>query len=198
MVEFTTGSSKDFEVISTKRERIFDTEAIAQNVPEVLAEPLAWLPRLGTITPVEWDVTYGLGTAPSAVRLEWYLLMVDVDNLPFIGSIRDRAIWGTMQRWRLVGTDAGPIQTLQHQEVDFFNPETYNMTEMAAFTQRLAVVVIAHTDQNQTVDCYGVLTYIETVIQRVFGSDNWTFEDPDDSEFGQDWGEDASCDSSSS
>ncbi len=199
MVEFTTGSKKDFMVTSVKRGRINDIdEVVATGIPEVLGDPLAWLPRLGSITPLELDVHYGLQDQPGDELPEVHVVLVDVDNLPTIESVRARAIWSGVQNWRTIGTIGQLIQTLSHAEVDWFNPETYSMTEFASFTQRLAVCFLIHSNTTSRFIAMGVMAYSETIIQRVFGSDNWTFEDPDNSEFGQDWGDDASCDSSSS
>lgn len=198
MVDFTIGSAKDFIVTSIKRGRI---DVIQQSIgtPEIVGDPIAWLPRLGSITPLEWDVWFGQEADPTDLMLELCLLLADVDNLPIMASVKARSIWMALQIWRSIGTDAGPIQTANHDNIDFLNPQTYTMTEMASFTQRLALMVIAD-DRGGTfqLSMLGVLTYQEDVIQRVFGSDNWTFDDPDGSEFADEWGEDASCDSSSS
>ncbi len=200
MVEFSIGSKKDFVVTSIRRGRVNDIrETVVDDVPEVLGDPLAWIPRLGSVTPLEWDAAYGLGDDPADEYLEWFLVAVDVDNLPTLESVRALSIWWRPQAWRSIGTDSGPVQTMVHDTIDFFNPETYSFQETADFTQRYAVCVVINSDQDQSdMRTVGVLTYQETLIQRVFGSDNWTFEDPDNSEFGAEWGDDASCDASSS
>ncbi len=200
MVDYTKGSKKDFEVNSIKRGRVsVFGESVAQNTPEILGDVLAWLPRLGTITPLEWDAFFGDGGDVTNDVLEWHLLLLDIDNLPTIASIRARALWQALQRWRDFGTAGNEAMVTSKAEVDWLNPEAYTFTEFASFTQRLAMAVIGNSQGNTiSMDCIGVLTYMETVIQRVFGSDNWTFEDPDHSEFGAEWGDDMSCDASSS
>lgn len=178
-------------ITSIKRSRIFSFNEDVGSL-EILDGPLAWVPRLGSITPLHWICDYGLRDDPVDEFVEWILLMCDVDNLPTIDSCRARALWHRAQNWRSIGTDSGPIQTMTKDDVDWLNPETYGTTEFADFTQRLAmVVVVEDTSATSTVNVLGVLTYREDLIQRVFGNDNWTFNDPDDSEFGQDWGMDA-------
>ncbi len=199
MVEFSQGSKKDFAVVSTKRGRVSDVaKTLDANVVNIIGDPLAWIPRLGSVTPLEFDLFFGLGDDPTDEYIEWWLESMDIDNLPTVDSARARSLWTAVQQWRSIGTDSGPVQTMEHAEVDFFNPQTYSFEETADFTQRNAVVLACYSNLAAASQQSGVLTYAETLIQRVFGSDNWTFEDPDNSEFGQDWGDDASCDSSSS
>ncbi len=164
---------------------------------EVIGDPIAWLPRLATLTPLEWDVTWGLFADPSDVLAEFHLLMADVDNIPDITSAAALAIWSDAQNWRSLGTPGQVVQTLQTALVDFLNPQSYTFTELAGFTQRQAIVIIGD-DQNGTasVMVLGVLTYQLDVIQRIFGSDSWTFT-MDDPEF--EWeGYNGTSDSSSS
>ncbi len=179
MVEFTI-PKKSKVVTSIKRGRINDVdETVVADVPEILGDPLAWLPRLGTITPLEWDAAYGLVDLPSDEFPEWHLINTDVDNLPVLESVRARAIWSRPQQWRETGTPAQILQTLTTDRIDFLNPESYSFTEMADFTQRLAMCVLINSNAASRMRTMGVLTYQESVIQRVFGNDNWT-NVPDD------------------
>ncbi len=186
MVQYTI-PSKSFEVTSIKRARPDDIdETLAQNVPEIIGSPLAFIPRLGAISPQELDFGYGVVDQPGTEFIEWFLVLVDVDNLPTLASIRARSVWWRAQQWRTIGTDNGPIQTMTQDRIDFLNSETYTFSEVADFTQRLALCAICNTDASSArIRVLGVLTYSETVIQRVFGSDNWTdneeFGDQDDS-----------------
>jgi len=193
MAEFTI-PKKSFVVTSIKRGRIDDLSlSVSTNVVTIMGNPLAHLPRLGTITPLEFDSHYGVGSDPTDSTSEWWLVMVDIDNLPTRESVRALSIWNALQNWRSIGTDSGPTQTVTHAEVDFLNTQSYSFTEMADFTQRMAVCLLGLSNGSIAMLQVGVLTYAETIIQRVFGSDNWTFElDPWGSEFGDEWGNDMS------
>ncbi len=195
MVEFTIPKQSKV-IVSIKRGRPSDIdETLAQNVAEILGDPIAWLPRLGTITPLEIDFTYGVVDAPGTEFIEWFLLNCDVDNIPAIESIRARSLWWRAQQWRSIGTDAGPVQTLTRDDIDLLNPESYSFTEVADFTQRQALCVISHTDASSArVRILGVVTYQETIIQRRFGNDNWT-NVPDDV-IGEDYDDVGSSDGS--
>lgn len=193
MVEWTI-PKKSFVVTSVKRARIrkFSEQLVTIDAPQIIDVPLAPIPRMGSVTPLEWDASFGLNDSTySSVAIEFYLTMIDRDNIPTSASVSARSIWGRYQRWRSVGTDAGPIMTTTDDVIDFLNPEGYTPSEFASFTQRLALCAIGISNTaNIGIDMVATLTYQETVIQRVFGNDNWTFSDPLDSEFGQEWGDD--------
>ncbi len=190
MVEFTIPKDS-FVVSSIRRGRITDiSETGTTNTPEVLGDPLAWIQPLSTITPLEWDCTYGLSDDPLDELAEWMLAAVDIEAVPTLTSVRALSIWWRAQQWRSIGTDSGPVQTLTQDSVDFLNPESYNYLQMAGFTQRYAVCCLIVGSVASDFRTVGVLTYQEDLIQRVFGGDGWTFEDPDHSEFGDEWGND--------
>lgn len=187
MVEFTI-PTKSFVVNSIKKGRISVTGTVVTNL--VNMGNLAFLPRLGAITPLEWDVTYGINGYPGTDRgIEWALILVDIDNLPLIDGIRSRAIWQRMQRWEAVGTDSGPIQTLTMENKVFFNPTAFTTTEFAGFSQRLALAVMGNARDGgaASADCIGTLTYAEALIQRVFGNDNATWEGDEKNSEGLFW-----------
>lgn len=164
-------------IISIKRHRIRSiAQGLVTTVPEILDLGVA-IPRLGTITPLEWDVSWGVtGIITQSIRYEIYMTLIDIDNLPQIAGIADRAIWSSAQFWQF-NTGVGITQMLQREIQDFFNPASFTFTERADFTQRLSLAIIGLiTNANEGVDTVGVLTYQEELIQRVFGNDNASYE----------------------
>ncbi len=138
---------------------------------------MAWVPRLGSITPLEWDVSLGLTDVQISSRVNFFLVLVDVDNLPLITGAADRAIWSFAQFWDVL-TAVGTHQTLSREVQDFFNPASFSFTERADFTQRLGIALLLHS-VNKSHDAIGVLTFQETLIQRKWGGDNSTFDRDD-------------------
>ncbi len=150
----------------------------AANTIELVNEGL-WIPRLGSITPLELDMSYGPGAITSSHRTEIYWVLVDVDNLPLVAGASSRAIWSAYYRY-VVATAVGIAQTMIRENADFFNPSSFNFSERADFTQRLAVaLVMTSTNATVTQDYIGVFTFEETLIQRKWGGDNSTFDRDD-------------------
>ncbi len=146
--------------------------------PVVLVE-VAWIPRLGTITPLELDITYGTADPDVTSTMEFYMTLVDVNNLPLIEAVAERSIWGTMVNW-VVHDLTGVIQTMMRDTADFFHPASFSYSELADFTQRSVVAILANTEVNtQEATVIGVCYFAVDLIQRVFGSDSATFNESD-------------------
>ncbi len=174
MAEYTIPKgSKVITSIKRNSHRILGLSVTANTVASV--QVTVFIPRLGTITPLEWDVSFGPTSFSVSRLLEWYLTLVDVDNLPLISGVSSRAIWSTLQKW-LVLSAVGFGQIMTREIQDFFNPASFNFTEVADYTQRLGLVLLCICDSSITVDSVGVLTYREDLVQRKFGGDNTTFE----------------------
>ncbi len=176
-------------IISIKRHswRHIDFNVVAANAIELMDTGL-WIPRLGTITPLELDMSYGPASLAASTRTDWYWVLVDVDNLPLIQGASDRAIWSALYEW-VVLSAVGAAQIMSREIQDFFNPASFNFTERADFTQRLALaLVFQSTSSAVDVQSVGVFTYEETLIQRKWGGDNSTFDvdDGDWEDFAQD------------
>ncbi len=171
--------TESFVVTATRREviRLLDHSVTADTVTNL--NMMAWIPRLGTITPLEWDVSWGItGSIAANQRIELYLTLVDVNNLPTIVGASDRAIWGVMQFYRF-STNIGVQKRLMREIQDFFRPTSFTFREVVDFTQRSGIALIAHLGSTINIDVVGVLTYEMTMIQRVFGSDSATFNNSD-------------------
>ncbi len=175
MVQFTIPKGS-FVVTSIKRTsfRVL-AQAISQNTPTIVVQ-LAWLQRLSTLTPLELDMSYGPSSLPGGQPNEWYMGLVDIDNLPSIEGLADRAIWSAAALW-VVTSSVGINQALKRETADFFNPASFTVTEVADFTTRMLIALMNHSGAGSppTVNAIGVLTYQEDVVQRVFPSDDWTF-----------------------
>ncbi len=179
MVEFFI-PSKSKVISSIKRHafRVLAFDPAAAVTPEIVEE-MIWVPRLGTVTPLEFDMSYGISGSIITNRQEWYLTLVDVDNLPNVLGASGRAIWSALQTW-IVSSAVGITQTMNREIQDFFNPASFNFAERADFTQRLALVLLnVSSEADQTSHVAGVITYQEDLVQRVFGNDNATYETDD-------------------
>ncbi len=170
---------KSFTVTYLKRKGFRNiAQAMSANVITNL-QNLIWIPRLGTVTPLEFDISYGItGIIGGSIRMEWYLVLVDVNNLPLIEGASERAIWSSAQFWQL-STAVGFQQMLSRDLADFFNPASFSFHEVADFTQRLVIALVGFQNTTEAVDAVGVITWQETLIQRVFGGDSATFDDSD-------------------
>ncbi len=187
MVEFTIPKGSKI-ITSIKRKSFRDVGNTSSQNTVTKIRDLVFIPRLGTITPLEWDVSYGVASGLAAsVRAEFYLALIDVDNLPQIAGLSDRALWAAAQFW-LSMTEIGVINTYTREVQDFFNPTSFNFSERADYTQRLAISLLTFFSQTETADAIGVLTYQEDLIQRKFGNDNSTFvrDDGDWEDFASD------------
>jgi len=170
--------TKSFVVSYTKRKGFRNSTGLTADIITMLEE-LIWIPRLGTVTPLEFDLSYGVTSLiASNERFEWYLVLVDVNNLPTQTGAFTQAIWSAAQAWT-VDTAVGKRQVLSREVNDMFNPQSFSFHEVADFTQRLAVSLIAEFNQAETSFVLGVITWQETIIQRVFGGDSATFDESD-------------------
>ncbi len=178
MARFTI--PKGSKVISSIKRKSFRASAVGLTASQLenLAD-IIWVPRLGTITPLEFDMSYGRFDVPSAgtvVQIEWMLTLVDVDNLPQAIGARDRAIWFAAQLW-VCATAVGFVDMMKREIQDFFNPASFSFTEVADYTQRLVVSLLTFTGSADVdVSAMGVMTFQEDLIQRKWGGDNSTFD----------------------
>ncbi len=179
MAEFQRIPDKSFTVTSIKRQGFRDIAAGISATTVTLIRDLIWIPRLGTVTPLEFDVSYGIsGIVTAGTRMEWWLALVDINNLPGVEGLVTRAIWYAGQFWQF-DTAVGITQMLSRDLVDFFNPASFTYSELADFTQRSAIALIGRQSSNKTTDAVGVITWEEVLIQRVFGGDSATFDESD-------------------
>lgn len=170
--------TETFVVTYLKRKGFRISTSVSANVLTAL-QALIWVPRLGTVTPLELDMSYGVTSAVTANALfEWYLVLVDIDNLPTQDGAFTRAIWSSAQAWT-VDSAVNKRQMLNREVNDMFNPASFSFTEMADFTQRLAISLLAIFTTIETTFNLGVITWQEQLIQRVFGSDSATFNESD-------------------
>ncbi len=171
MPTFSESTKQAFIVQSVRHQMLHHNAALGAGTTVTLLDQFAWVPRMGSVTPVEVDITYGISDDPSDEIVEFFIESVDIDNLPNIAALRETAIWAAAQAWRSIGTDAGPTQTLSRETNDIFHPATFIFDEVAGYTQRQAVALLAHSTTTSTLFVLAKLTWLETVVQRVWGSD---------------------------
>ena len=178
-------SSKQAIVSSTKRSSVyFDSQMVFAAAGVQIDADLIFnrIPPMASIAPVELDITFGPTDEPANdERLEVFLSIVDRNNLPSSRSMRDKAWWKTAQHWIVSGTPATIIQTLKESVIDFFNPRSFTNVDIGDRANEFVLVVAIGTNQAQTSDILvmATLTYIESLIQREFGSDNFTWINAD-------------------
>jgi len=179
MVDFVSIPPKSFVVTSIKRKTFRQTAGgISATTVTVIAD-LIWIPRLGTITPLEFDVSYGISANITAgTRMEWYLALVDVNNLPGIEGLISRSVWSAEQFYMFLSS-VGVLQTLSRDIVDFFNPASFTYSELTGFTQRSAISLLGFQSSSRSTEAVGTITWQEELIQRVFGGDSATFDESD-------------------
>lgn len=169
MPEMSRSTKKEFQVVSQRDQgfRVATNLASGSQVPEILSI-VAWLPRLGSITPLEMDISYGLSDGATDNELiEFFLALVDVDNIPDGAALRSHAIWQRVQSWQ-VASAVGVNQMMSYDVIDWFTPPTYTYTEVAGFTRRTALCILALSNQTSSVLVQGRLNWVETMTQRVW------------------------------
>jgi len=171
--------AKSFTVTSIKRKGFTEAGFAMSSGVITLLERLIWVPRLGTVTPLEFDVSYGLNAnVTAALRMQWFLVMVDVDNLPSLEAVAERSIWNSFQHYQFYSS-VGILQSMDRDLADFFNPSSFSYTEVANFTTRSAIALVAEEGGTKSINFSGVIVWQEVLIQRVFGGDSATFDESD-------------------
>lgn len=162
------------EVIPTLRIIAFQDErtlAAGGGATEILVF-LTPLRPLSSITPVELDISYGLADDPTDEKPEWYLAAVDRDNVPDQNAMRRIAAWQTVQVWRSLGTPGQVVQTITRENADFFRPKTWLNELVGDRQRRVFICIVSSSDTTSALRAQGVITFVENIIQRTFGSDN--------------------------
>ncbi len=162
------------QVTITKRRSFHDNTAITLNTPTV-AEIVTNLKELATLTPWEIDISYGIGGDPAdGSNFEWFLAVVDLDDLPGVASLRRNSIWNAAQHWRKEGTPAEFFQTLSRESADFFVPVAYKNFEPAERRQNRALAIVVHTSATLAMISQGTVGFQQDIIQRTWrGDDSW-------------------------
>lgn len=162
-------------VVTNKVRGIFATADLVAGVPVILEQIQLMQPRSEMI-PTEMDLAWGINEDINQdKRLEIYLTVVDIDNIPEIGAIRSNNAWADMQKWQVsTGTFTIPTEVLNHLDPRFFRPKAWLNLEVGAAVRRMALVLIAFSNEGSDVQAIamGTVRYTETLVQRVFGHDN--------------------------
>ncbi len=128
---------------------------------------------MGSVRPTEMDITYGVVDDPSDERVEVFLADADPANVPDVTALRQRSLWQTAQNWRdQAGAAAGnPIQTLERENVDWFNGATYIQRAAEFHAERNIIFLVISTAQTELL-IQGVIFWEEMLIQRRWNNDN--------------------------
>jgi len=134
---------------------------------ETLIE-LAPVPPRANIQAIALDITYGITDDPADELVEFFLAFVDRDNIPAAADLRRIAEWQEAQNWRSIGTDAGPIETFDHAQKDFFTAPVHSTHSLAARVGRFIWALIAVSSTTSLLHVQGTFSWAESLEVRTF------------------------------
>ncbi len=147
--------------------------------PEVITV-IRRIPRHTDLKPKQMQIWFGIQDDPSDEVIEYYLNAVDPQNVPSRGFLREQSAWLGVQAWRSIGTDSGPIQTAERDELEFPRAPTYsNRTDR---TQSLSLCILARSTVSSVVIVAGSIEVEITIDRRIWPGEDW----PEDIEF-EEW-----------
>ncbi len=169
-------------IVAVKRESFREIATMVTSGIIAYEQTLAQVPPWSRITPLELDIWHGPNEAPDdADGYELYLSYANIAQLDDIEAFRSRHIWGAVRQWRAFGTPANMLQMFDHEELDWFNPETKINASLDTLTQVLGYVIGGMSLQNNlAVKILGTFFYRVDYIQRTFGDDNYTWTSADE------------------
>ncbi len=125
-------------------------------------------PPLSKIVPRRLSARWGLSNDPQDnEQVEMYLGFGDPDSGQSIGSIRNRAIWTDVQRWKVISS-VGIFNTLENQPETIFTPrDEYSNVDLASRSTRLALSMYGFsTTSGSSVIFLGNLALTVVLFQR--------------------------------
>jgi len=128
---------------------------------------LLGLKPLSKSSAVELDITFGISDDPGDELIEWMLLVRRAENLTVFNA-RTRSIWQTAQNWRFVGVATGVVQTLDRQQMEFWNPKIHDMLTLENRRTAAAYTIQAISSIGSTGHVQGIITIRTELIQRSF------------------------------
>lgn len=165
-------SPKSTRVISYVRTIPFHADTITVNTTLTLVDVLQTIQPLSTVALLELDITYGVQDDPVDELTEWYAAVVDVDALGTFQALRNIADWQSAQNWRIIGTDAGPVQTLSRENEVMFNPRLHGSLSLSQRKRRQALAILSRSTVESTILVLGVAKLQVNLIQRNWRGDN--------------------------
>lgn len=169
--EFSGSTKKQFVVVSNRSIGFSIAATVASATVVQLLSSIIRIPRLGSVRPTELDITYGVTDDPIDERIEVYLADGDPTSLPDQSALNQRSLWQTAQNWRVIVGGDGTIQTFSRENVDFFTETSYVQRAAEFHAERNLMFMIVSTAQS-AVFIKGVIFWVETLVQRVWGDDN--------------------------
>lgn len=167
------GSQKPLRVefVTYTRRKGFYVARAGGSTPDLIVN-LANLPPASILTPLNLQIFWGPDADTTEHQIELYCVMVDVDNLPTMGSIREAAIWTGSQKWMTVGTPATVLQAMSQSEREFTRPQSYASVTVNDRLRTSAMAIIAQISSSLLIKVHGVFTWEVTLRQRVWRDDN--------------------------
>lgn len=143
-------------------------------------------PPLSQITPRRLTSSWGVTSDPvDNEQVELMLGFGDPDSGQAVGSIRNRAIWQDIIRWKVI-TSIGIFQVIDRQPEVIFTPrDEYSNIDLASRSTRLALSFYGFTNQAATIIAImGNLALSVVLFQRVWkGQEVAKDEDWEDAEW---------------
>lgn len=152
------------------------TQALT-DVPIVMAQLALSHPRSSQVVS-ELDITFGLSEDPTDLRLEFFLMNVDIDNIPSITALRANAQWQAAQNWRSLSA-VGVCQTFTRETNDFWNPPVFQNYSLETRKRRMASVLMGWSFATPLAHVQGSAVVSQRLEQRTWRNDN-TFADFDE------------------
>jgi len=120
----------------------FNLNAVLGAGVHTLATRLFRVTRDFTVKLVEVDATFGVRDDPTDEEIMFMIGLADPANLPTtFTTLPFWSDWIKVQRWRSIGTDSGPIQTMQQHETEDIQV-TYAVESNDAFRSSTIVATV--------------------------------------------------------
>ncbi len=138
----------------------------------IMLVALQTLRRFSTLTVTELDITFGITADISAdLNNEYFLSVVDQDNLPEVAALRVDNAWQAAERWQVsTGAFTIPTQVLQRADPRFFYPKSW--ANLEAQPRRLTLAILNFNAGVVGCLVQGTIRFTEVILQRTFGNDN--------------------------
>lgn len=163
---------KTITIVTNKVRGIVSDIALTTSLQ--IVDQVQQLQPRSTMIPTEMDLSFGLNSdITSDFTLEYFLSVVDIDNLPELASVRADNAWAAAQAWRVAtGSFTIPTQTLEQADPRFFRPKAWANLEVGAAVRRMALCLLARSSGTPDQMSRGTIRYTEILEQRNFGDDN--------------------------
>lgn len=135
------------------------------------------IPPLSQSRVMQIQIWFGLvDVVANLDEFELYLMAMDVDNVPGLTGVRDRNVWGAIQKWHYE-TGGHAVQSIEHENVPVFAGAVDN-TELATRRRDWKWVFYCNLVSGTfTLATLGSIVVEHTLIQRRYPNDAYTWND---------------------